>query len=82
MSVEFTRKGCQKVNTIKSVTFTLYSVDTYRHFAGVKFDTVGVVFTPVILLCSIYLSYHKSLYIIFFPRSKVFPLLLQLGKDC
>lgn len=50
MSVEFTRKGCQKVNTIKSVTFTLYSVDTYRHFAGVKFDTVGVVFTPVILV--------------------------------
>ncbi len=24
---------------------------THRHFAGVKFDTVGVVFTPVILLC-------------------------------
>ncbi len=53
MSVEFTRKGCQKVNTIKSVTFTLYSVDTYRHFAGVKFDTVGVLFTPVILLWAI-----------------------------
>ncbi len=60
MSVEFTRKGCQKVNTIKSVTFTLYSVDTYRHFAGVKFDTVGVVFTPVILLCG-----NLEIYLIF-----------------
>ncbi len=60
MSVEFTRKGCQKVNTIKSVTFTLYSVDTYRHFAGVKFDTVGVVFTPVILLCILFKMKTKT----------------------